>query len=531
MASPDKKKDALFFILLAGAVALAAAEILIMIFYREMGVDEIFSAFKGYLALTGELVPYQNGIFDYPPLVIPTYGMAHYLFGPSMEAARVLSGAFFAAMLVFLFLTGRRLAGRWAGLAAVFLVLSNLLLVGNFIAATMYALSGFLLVLVVWIESSALSQKKKIFISSAIFALLFLARTNMIAAFLAYLVWLAFMRVPVRRVAGAAAVWVAITGLGYLPIFWFNPGLAFAHFFIVFAPVGPLAWLPPSLKVGGAGIQEFVNVLAGMVKEFYGFLLLFFLSAAAALAPERGRVASFLRKEPTYAFLLICCSLLIAAHYFYPRIVGNIGYANYFMPLTALSFAVAAGRFFSWQRIWVFLFAIALALNFFANLNRTDVISNPRAESDLARARRGAAFVRGHTAATDRVLTFDNSVIHVFLADRRTFFPLMSRNFLYMQSADTARVRSAGFYNLDMLKEWALRDADVLLLDKEKWNESFIRRPFFGAGDEDVQKQLADIRAIFEHNYEFVGAAWNVYPRKYTEGNDGGTLELYRRIK
>ena len=525
-----RRRGAGFSIAAALTIALVAVEIAVLIIYRETWVDEFFSAFKGYLVLTGELVPYRNGIFDYPPLVIPTYGLVHYLFGPNFYAARILSAVFFSAMAVFLFLTGRRLGGRWAGLGAVALVASNLLVVGNFVSATMYALAGFLLVLVVWVEASVLSERKKTILASVLLALAFLARTNMIVAFLAYVGWLVLMRVSPRRIASAVGVWSVVAALGYLSIFWFNPALAFAHFFIVFGSVGPLAWLPPSLKVGGAGIGMFLEVFAKTVKEYYGFLLLFSVSAALVLWERRTSVLVFLRAERAYALALILSAAFFITHYGYPRIVGNVGYATYFIALMALVSTTAMARFLGPRRVWAALFAGVAILNLSANLYRTDVISHPGDESDFSRVERGAALLRAHTEKNDRILTFDNSLVHVFLADRRTFFPLMSRDFLYIANADTEKVRASGYYNLEMLKSWALTDADFLALHKEKWNESFIRRPFFGAGNEETQKQFAEIRSIFSRNYELVASAFNVYPRKYTEGNDGGTLELYRRI-
>lgn len=524
-----KKRDLLFRIAAVAASLLVLGEIAVLVLLRETWVDEILASFKSYLILKGELVPFRTGLFDYAPLVVPTYGAVHYFFGPSILAARMLSAVFLAGIFILIFYIARKLAGRLAALAAVLLVASNLLLVGTYASATMYALIMLLVLGVVAVEASALSRRAKTVCAALILGCAVLARTNMTASAVLYLGYLLLTGAPLVEMGVFAGMTALIVVCGYLPVVMQDPRVALSFILGPYVSFGPFASLPRPLIA--QGLTRFVGVLVEFIREYLIFLTLFFSSTGAALAAARGRVRSFLQGERPYALLLIFSVGLFAAHYLYWRLGGNLYYANYFMPLMALAAVVGIAKFFPDNRFAYFCLISAIAVSFAANAWRTDVISSPAEESDLARVARGAAFVREHTALGDRILTFDNSLYHVFLADRRTYIPLMQRDFLFLHDADTGRVRSLGFYNLDMIRGWLVEDADYFARQREHWPSSFIRRPFWGAGSEDTAARLKEVEAILKERYDLIGVAYNVYPRKYTEGNDGGTLELYRRKK
>lgn len=527
----ERRSNRIFRVLLVAAGVLALAEIVIMILWRETWGDEFFAAFKGYLILKGELVPFQNGIFDYAPLTVVTYGAMHYLFGPSLFAARLLSAVFFAAALLLVFVIGRWLAGRWVGLAATVLVLSNLLLVGNYISATMYAWTLLLLLAVVWVEAEDMPRRQKTMMSAVFLALAILGRTNMIAAAGIYFLYLILIGAARRDIAIFLSILIAFIGAGYAPLILPNPSSAASFLLGPYLGFGVFASLPrPAVA---QNMASFLGVLTSFFKEYYGYAALFIVAvvlfARTARQPRGWRAAA--RRAPAETLLIMLSLGLFAAHFCYWRIAGNLYYANYFIPLMGLAGVTGLVRLSPDRRLGAGLIAVVIALNFGANLYRTDVVSDPRDESDLHRVARGADFVRSHTESSAKILTFDNSLYHVFLADRRTFTPLMQRNFLFLPDADTEKVRQLGFYNFALLKEWAAHDAEYLAIHKERWPSSLTRSPFWGKGSEDTAAGVQELEKVFAEQYELIGVATNVYPRKYTEGNDGGTLELYRRIK
>ncbi len=129
----------------------------------------------------------------------------------------------------------------------------------------------------------------------------------------------------------------------------------------------------------------------------------------------------------------------------------------------------------------------------------------------------------------ETVLAFDDTVGHVFTADLRTFPPLVNRNFLFLASADTERIKSYGFYNMEMLLNWARNETNYIAIQKETWSTPYVRSPFWGKGTENVPEKLEEFKKILNDKFELIATELNTYPRKYTEGNDGGTLLLYKR--
>ena len=508
--------------------ALVLIETIVFVLWREMWVDELFPLFKSYLIFTGEFIPFREGIFPYAPLVIPLHGAVQYLLGPSLYAGRIVSAFFFVSALAVMAVVARRLGGRAAAVVALLLVLSNFLLVSVYLSATMYSAAAFLLLTLVLVETSSLSERKKTVLGGILVGLMVLARINLVAAVLIYLAYLLFLRTSWRGVALFAGVFFAVVVLGYIPLMAANPSLAASNFLHVFVGFGPFAGLTP---LTDPSILRFLAELTGFFKEYYGYLLLFFSFTILIFMRERRRLVPFLRQERVYALLLMLSLGLLAAHYFYPKFVGKLFYANYFMPVLILAVAAGFGRWMRREAWAPVLIAGVIALNFATNLYRTDVVSHPGEESDLARLGRGADLLRGHTRPGDKILTFDNSLAHLYLADRRTYAPLLQRDFLYLGDTDIERVRRAGFYNLAMIKEWLGHDADYFLMHKETSFEQFRRQPYWGERSEDTAAKVGEIRAILESDYELAATASNVYPRKYTEGNDGGTLELYRRKK
>ena len=168
-------------------------------------------------------------------------------------------------------------------------------------------------------------------------------------------------------------------------------------------------------------------------------------------------------------------------------------------------------------------------MNLGTNLYRIDLFSDPREETDLERLDRGAAFLRRYIPQGETVLAFDNTVGHIFIADLRTFPPLVNRDFLFLAHADTEKVRAYGFYNMEMLIGWARNEARYIVMQKETWSTQYIRSPFWGAGTEKVPEKLEEFKRILNEQYELIAEELNTYPRKYTKGNDGGTLLLYKR--
>lgn len=512
-------------ILIVGATAILLVESVVLVVYRETWIDEILASFKSYLILQGEFIPYVDSIMSYPPLVIPTFGYVQYLFGPSILAGRVLATLFFALLYMAMVWVAHRVAGERGAAGAAILLASNLLLVSNYVTVTMYALATLLLLLTVVVELLDIERSHKALCNGVLFGLLLLCRINFLPALLVY----GAFQLLARHRWSAIGIWVLtvciVVIIGYIPIIRHNPSVALSDVISPIISVGIMSKLAaPTLA---QSFDSFITNLSDFIREYYGFLLLFLIATALTIQTHGVRLQTYVSEYRAVFLIWIYAVSMMAAHYFYWKLAGNVYYANYFMPFVIL-FIVASYRLLEHNRtVVVVLFVAVIALN--GGLQyRKDIIASPGDTSDLERVSIGAEHLERVTRKEDRILTFDDSLYHVFLADRRVFPPLMQRNFLFVNSEDTAYVRSIGFYNWDMLHQWLQTDADVFLMHQETGFEGLRRNPFWGKG-EDTDARIAQFRAILAAEFQLVATVENVYPRKYTEGNDGGTLLIYKR--
>jgi len=491
-------------------------------------VDEIFRAQKGFLYLTGELTPFVNSIFEYPAMIIPTYGLAQYLFGPEVLVSRILSSIFFIALIAILYWTTKRLSNKWAAIGTVLLVISNMLLVGNYTSGTLYSVTTLLILLVIFVETFFISRMKKTAISGVLIALAILFRINMIPAVIAYLIYMAFIKVRWKEYVVFLVLVAVVVTAGYIPIVAYNPELAISRILLPFASLGPFADLPASTKAGGFALGEWLDVLTQVLREFYPFILLSFAFVAAIIYGERRSPWHFFQINRGYLLAILFAGVLFASHFFYPKIIGHPYYFGYVAPFFAMIIGIASFRYLKSSLVIILLFS-TIILNLGINVYRTDVFSAPGEETDLARISRGAELIENTIPADAKIVTFDNSLIHLFEANRRIPAPLLNRNFLFINDLDTEKVRRLGMYNLEMLQEW-IDEADYLVLHREKYGESFVRRPLYEGGSaEEAKLAQANIQATLDNDFLLEEEILNVYPRKYTEGNDGGTLQIYKR--
>jgi len=234
----------------------------------------------------------------------------------------------------------------------------------------------------------------------------------------------------------------------------------------------------------------------------------------------------FFKQESTYFLAVIMGIFLLVSHYLYWRVGGNIYYAAYFIPLLVFAVAVGISRFATEKKAWASIFIAGILLNGSINVFQVDIVSNPFSETDLARVKRGASLIERHTKPSDTVVAFDNSIFHVYASGRKTKPPLINRNFLYTPHISRAVAEPLLIYNFDLLSEW-IREADFFVYHQE--------RGFKVLTDEDLQDstgqdKVAEIKKILQDQYILVDSAYNVYPRKYTVKEDGGTLLLYKNL-
>ncbi|MFA6536516.1 MAG: glycosyltransferase family 39 protein [Candidatus Paceibacterota bacterium] len=523
-----KNKEAWFRVSLVTTILLAIAEIALLLMYRETWVDEQIYLFKSLVILRGDFVPFGDILVEYPPAFILIYGLPQLIFGAGFYVGRLTAVLVLVICLILFFKLAEKLSSRWLALGSVIFLLSNVLLIGNYISVSLYAPSLLVMLVMVYTETLSIKSRSKIIIAGICGALLILIRINLVPVVIVYLAYLIWQKTSLKQVSLFVGVFAAVVILGYLPIVLSNPTLAISYILSPFHVLGPLKALPTN-GVSSPGLSSMLLVLAEFIKEYLIYLALFLAVAFAFVKGLSKEVAirQFLIQEKIYVFVTVLGVALIATHYFYWRIAGNLYYANYFIPILVLSAIIGTFKFTDDKSPWVLVLIVGIILNFGANILRTDVVSSPNSESDLTRVERGAAFVKANTQPTDTVVAFDNSIFQVYLAGRKTYPQLINRDFYYLGGESKEVASSLLMYNFDMLTDW-IKNSDYLVLHEESWPVMF-RRAFW-KDNVKVDGRL-EIEKLLKDRFTLVGTEKNVYPRKYTEGNDGGTLLLYKRIK
>src|SRR3989344_2351377 len=118
--------------------------------FLDTHLDEAQYSYTAWLTADGLAFPFEDFRIKYGPIGFYSQVLLQNMAGPSMFAARVISMLFFVGFSLLLFDVVRRLGNRWWALFAVALLAFQPFLVGNYVAATPYALVAFLSMLSVW---------------------------------------------------------------------------------------------------------------------------------------------------------------------------------------------------------------------------------------------------------------------------------------------------------------------------------------------------------------------------------------------
>ncbi|MBX4210348.1 hypothetical protein KW783_00040 [Candidatus Parcubacteria bacterium] len=522
----ERNKKKIFILLVVTLFFIAAIEILVLIFFRESWLDEEIYLFKSFSIMNGVFTPFKDIIVEYPPLFIPVYGIVQVLFGPSFYVGRAVSSVLFIALLLVTFKLLRRKTNSWWALAGIALILSDVFLVGNYVSATLYSLTALLLMLcLIYVERAAISLRVASLLGF-LMGLLMLARINMLPAVILIFLFLFFMRAHGRNIAAVFAFFAITIVVGYAPIVIPNPSLALSYIVYPIRPVGLLNGLTTRVA-GRVPIIEFASVLVSFLHEYYAYIFLFFTTLLFLSTVYGKSLYAFAKKEKWFSFMVVLDFAFLLTHYFNPHLIGSVYYANYFIPVIVVTFIYAFHRFIPHKRFSASLVISIIVLNGCISAFRTDVISDPRSESDLKRVSRGAELIKKYTTRGDTVLTFDNSVYHVFVADRKVLPFSINRDFHYINIEDKPKAERLLLYNFSILSE-KIRSAKFVALNLESWKDLFIRANFYTGHDSQGEAKAAEIENILAKDFVLMGSAHNVYPRKYTDGNDGGTLLLYK---
>ena len=169
--------------LLAGSAGVLYLIQSIAFAYTQWSVtDEGNYAYKGWLFVTGQYAPYQDfGPWtNHMPFSFLIFGAAQLLFGPGIRTIRTFMVLIGCLLLLGMWLTSRRLAGRWAGAAVLWFLALNPFPISNY---SVGIAEGPVACILVWLLYFTLGEGRSIrelLTGALLAAVLALTRENMI---------------------------------------------------------------------------------------------------------------------------------------------------------------------------------------------------------------------------------------------------------------------------------------------------------------------------------------------------------------
>ena len=537
------REQPLFGAVLVLIITVLLAEAAYYVVFLNTWFDEVEYTYKAWLTAEGLGQPYLDFRIKHGPIGFYAEVLWQELFGPTLFGARVLSALLLGALAALLYDIARRLWGRGAALFALAALALNPYLVGYYVSAVPYALAMLPLLFSVWLLLAFGNGTRGLLFATAAMTAAVLVRYNLLPALI--ILWLYFFFTRGFR-AGAQSVFASLGffALGFLPYALLDLEYASVWFLQMLGP-----WFVSLVSPGYAALNSefalssplyffdrgFLEFLARLTTKYFPLFALFGAGVTLALLQPFSEFRRLAREHAVLALIVGAALALGVAHFLTPaaKAQGSLLHALYFMPLVILAAAGflalfieklrAHGAWLPARRSVVAVCAVTLLLAMpTLALEGPDIIFFNHfdgADTDLARAARGGAFIAEHTASSDVILSLD-SPHALFLAGRAGIPALINLDFTAVDHPDETLVRRFALYTAPMLLNWLRNDATVVLFQREGLADRSVLLTQDGEPLRAFQAELA-------RRYTLVGTIEGVYPRKYAHGE--GIMELYRR--
>ena len=304
-------------------------------------IDEGNYSYKGWLFATGQYIPFQDyGPWtNHMPLSFLIFGYVQLLFGPGLRTIRYFMVFVGLLLLLAMWLTTRRLAGRWAAAACLWFLALNPFAISDY---SVGIAEGLVACSVTWMLYFTLGEERSLWellAGSVLAAVLVLIRENMLILLpfvFIYVFWQHGKRVGLLFTGVCATLLLAVTGI-------FLPGIlgVWAKWMPKFLSDYFLKWVFPGkfTHPGNVALSKKILVVFNSVQT--NFMAVFAPLMVGLCWPRDGfKNRAQLR---TVAFLFVSFIVLYGVHA-WASLGKNycayclINYATFFSPIGLLLF-------------------------------------------------------------------------------------------------------------------------------------------------------------------------------------------------
>ena len=187
---------------------LFAAELVFWVLFRLVNLDEGWYLWAAKEVFAGRQL-YGDFAYTQTPLLPYVYGLAQLVLGQSLYAGRALTAGFGFAAGVLGMATARRIAGPWAGVFALALLLTTFLAITAFGYTATYGLTSLLLAAAFYLAARLQPGSRRTWLVIGCLALATAGRLAVVVVFLPIAVFLIFTSPRSRRLRTAVELSIA----------------------------------------------------------------------------------------------------------------------------------------------------------------------------------------------------------------------------------------------------------------------------------------------------------------------------------
>jgi hypothetical protein len=518
-----------FWVALAGVIIVFVAHGVSLAQLLVPSHDESNFLFVAYLATTGQLSLYGDGVAGHrAPVPYYVFGATQVLWGRDLLPARLLGVSFGAFLILFTGVLGRRVGGDLSGVLAAALLTAQGAVVGYYAMGDYHALVPMLIVVGLLVFLPARGAAGNV-LGAAIMGSLFFMRTHvwsLIPAAFLYGLWQA--RTLVERVL----VTVVVMGPPAVFLLWDQNHL---KILLPLPLIGdllrPLGFIP-FFELDARpfhGVDYQVRMLLRLARRYEFFLL----ATAVAVSLVAWRVVRSGRRDP---YLTGRNVNLVAGLFLYMLVALFVGFrinfkwiGMYFASLAPL-LAIVLGHAYSCllsdrgmsargrMVLGVFL-ACMLVLPVYFNRNPLVPIGEVRAADPFRAVRAAGAHLARLVPPDAKVFFFGAVDVYYISGLPPTWIPqIMNYDTLAVRDDDNRATLRSGYYGMPQVEQWLGTEADHAVISPQALDvfaEGFHGHPSVN------RPKVARIRALLAERFEVIGRvdeypyySYDVYRRR-----------------
>lgn len=440
--------------------------------FNQSFIDEAKYIIKGFLILSGQVSYYntQNFFYQHLPGTLLWFGAGQIIFGPSLLIARIQSFAISLLLPIFAYKLGSWLDNKLTGLLAAMLLVLTPVLALNYATATPASLIALLLTLGI-----LFFFQKKYYWASFIFALLLIVKENFFPTLLLYLFFLPlFFEKKIPEVLKNYFIVFITLAVFFLPgieeIMDIAKRLPFLNLFISMPStektIVSFNW-QKDLHNPGLYLKAIVNFWSA-----YSLWLIVFLGIILQFFYKLPKIKINLKnKNVCFLGILVIANLtihILAAKESSPKAI--VSYFSYFAPLAATLLAFFITRLIKnlkiTEKLFFYIFIFLFISYSLPSLRDLTILTSPFKTPDILKLPENAQQLQNLIPENEKVIWLAEPIT-LYLAGRKTYYPLLNHYNFYKDNPNTLLVENLGFWNQEMLTNW-FKESSLVIIDPSK---------------------------------------------------------------